>query len=391
MRVLFTSWAWPSHLYAMVPLAWAMRAAGHEVLVAGQPSLAVAAAHAGLPYAPIGSDVDSVGMVRGYALPTRRFGTPPALPSNGRGPRALRMFQVNAEAMVDDLVELAREWRPRLVVHDPTAWAGSIAAAAIGVPAVRHLYGADLMHAARPFLAGLLAPMGERHGLEDLDPLGAATIDPYPADVQVDVDYEPVPLKYVPYNGPGITPRLRPAARPRVCVTWGTTIARVDPERFLAGDVVRALASPEVEVVAAVTAAQREWLGPVPEGVRIVQDAPLHAVLPGCDLLVAHGGAGTSLTGMAAGLPQLLVPQLPDHEAHATRLARTGAAVLLPVDQAGPAELRERALGLLHDARAGAAAARLREEIAARPAPADVVPLLEEVAAAFSARPPGLH
>jgi len=40
MRVLFTSWAWPTHLYAMVPLARACRAAGHDVVVASPPALA---------------------------------------------------------------------------------------------------------------------------------------------------------------------------------------------------------------------------------------------------------------------------------------------------------------------------------------------------------------
>ncbi|MEU6721750.1 nucleotide disphospho-sugar-binding domain-containing protein [Nonomuraea sp. NPDC046802] len=381
MRVLFTAWAWPSHLYAMVPLAWAMRAAGHEVLVACQPSLMPAAERTGLPCAQVGADVDSVDMVRGYALPTRRFGTPATAPSNGRAPRALRMFQANAEAMVDDLVRLVREWRPALVVHDPTAWAGPVAAAVAGVPAVRHLYGADLVHRARRFLPELLAPMGERHGLDDLDPMGAATIDPFPSGVQVEVDYRPTPIRYVPYNGSGAAPVLGPAVKPRVCVTWGTTMARVHARRFLAGEVARALAGPDIEVVVAVTAAQRPLLGFLPDGVRVVEGAPLHALLPSCDLLVAHGGAGTSLTGLAAGLPQLLVPQLPDHDAHATRLVRAGVAAHLAPDDAGPAELREHAHRLLHDERAKEAALRLRQEIADRPAPAAVVPLLEELAA----------
>ncbi|MEU3908904.1 hypothetical protein AB0F20_34740, partial [Streptomyces goshikiensis] len=34
MRILFTTWAAPSHLFPLVPLAWAARVAGHEVLLA---------------------------------------------------------------------------------------------------------------------------------------------------------------------------------------------------------------------------------------------------------------------------------------------------------------------------------------------------------------------
>lgn len=35
MRVLFTTFPIPSHLHLLAPLAWALRAAGHEVGVAG--------------------------------------------------------------------------------------------------------------------------------------------------------------------------------------------------------------------------------------------------------------------------------------------------------------------------------------------------------------------
>uniref|UniRef100_J1RV42 Protein IroB n=1 Tax=Streptomyces auratus AGR0001 TaxID=1160718 RepID=J1RV42_9ACTN len=53
MRLLFTTWAWPSHLYALVTQAWACRAAGHEVLVASQPALAAEIGRCGLPAAVV--------------------------------------------------------------------------------------------------------------------------------------------------------------------------------------------------------------------------------------------------------------------------------------------------------------------------------------------------
>ncbi len=36
MRVLFTTYAEKTHFLAMAPLAWALRTAGHEVVVASQ-------------------------------------------------------------------------------------------------------------------------------------------------------------------------------------------------------------------------------------------------------------------------------------------------------------------------------------------------------------------
>ena len=38
MRVLFATYPERTHFLAMVPLAWALRTAGHEVRVASQPT-----------------------------------------------------------------------------------------------------------------------------------------------------------------------------------------------------------------------------------------------------------------------------------------------------------------------------------------------------------------
>jgi len=121
MRVLFTTWAWPSHLAAMVPLAWAFQSSGHEVLVAVQPSLLPQAARIGLTAYGVGADVDSVAMVRQYVLPSTAAAAGGAAPrGTGKGPRALQMFLAHAEAMADDLVALAWKWGPDLVVFDTT-------------------------------------------------------------------------------------------------------------------------------------------------------------------------------------------------------------------------------------------------------------------------------
>ncbi len=157
-------------------------------------------------------------------------------------------------------------------------------------------------------------------------------------------------------------------------VTWGHTMARLDPALFLAGHAARAVAAlPGTETVLAVTAAQRPLLGEVPDGVRVVTDAPLHTVLGDADLVVAHGGAGTVLTGLRAGAPLLLVPQLPDHAGHAARVLAAGAGEVLTRDEADAERLRDAAAGLLDPERGAerrAAARTLRDGMLAQPAPA---------------------
>ncbi|GAA1068914.1 DUF1205 domain-containing protein [Kitasatospora nipponensis] len=384
MRILFTTWAWPSHLYSLVPLAWACRAAGHEVLVASQPEIFDEIVRTGLPAAAVGTDVDAVGLVSGYLLPSAAVPAPvvPAGPE-GKGPRAMRMFYAHADSMVDDLTTLARDWRADLVVYEPTALAGPIAAAAAKIPAVRHLYGTDLLVRARGMLPDVLAPLAERNGAGAFDPFGAFTIDPCPQEFQLPVDYQRKPVRYLPFNGPGAapSPALAPpaAGRKRVVVTWGHTLAKLSDAHFFAPQAAAAVRGADTEVVLAVSAAQVPLLAGLPDDIKVVVDVPLNLLLGDADLVVSHGGAGTVLTALHAGLPLLLVPQLPDHTGHSARVLATGAGEVLTRDEATVEQLREDAQSLLEDGPQRAAARRLRERILEQPAPADLVPALEQL------------
>ncbi|RSD19461.1 nucleotide disphospho-sugar-binding domain-containing protein [Amycolatopsis eburnea] len=385
MRVVFTTWAWPTHLYALAPLAWACRAAGHEVLFASQPGLAREIRRAELTAARVGTDVDTAGIVREYLLPT----VPGAVPPTGK-PRAVRLLLAHAESMVDDLAELVRDWRADVVVYDPTALAGPLAAAAAGVPAVRHLYGADLLSRVSGVLAEAFAPLAARFGGLPFDACGTATIDPVPPSVQVPGTPPRLPVRYVPVNGP-----VQPAKafrtgrdRPRVCVSWGHTIAKVDPRRFLVDRVVAATAGLGVDVVLAVSAAQRPLLGPLPGHVRVLVDEPLQPVLAGCDLLVGHGGASSVLTSLHEGVPLLLVPQLPDHAGHSARVAARGAGVVVGVADATEDVLREQIRRLAEPGAPQRTAAReVAAEMRAQPSPARVAAALPTLTGPVLNRP----
>ena len=56
MRVLFVSLSEKSHVYLMVPLAWALSAAGHDVRVASYPLAVETITRAGLTAVPVGTD-----------------------------------------------------------------------------------------------------------------------------------------------------------------------------------------------------------------------------------------------------------------------------------------------------------------------------------------------
>ncbi|WP_306214430.1 glycosyltransferase, partial [Actinoplanes sp. RD1] len=344
------------------------------------------AAATGLPVVPVGADVDVPALVRGYAdgaaASAPAASVPAAEPGGRRAPRALAMVLALAEAMAPELLVYARRFRPDLVVFETTSWAGPVVAGALGVPSTRFLYGVDLLYAARDLAAGLLEPLTAQLGAPAARVLGDLVLDPAPEGLRLPVGYQAEPVRYVPYNGAGadIIPPLPPrGTRPRVCVTWGTTMSKLGPERFLAAEAGRAVGT-DAEIVYAVSTAQASRLGPLPPGATVLRDVPLHLLLDSCDAVVHHGGAGTMLTALTAGLPQVLVPQLPDHATHARLLAASGAGLVRTVEEARSGALREAAGTLLGSPAHGAAARRLRGEMDAHRSPAELVPVLEKLA-----------
>jgi len=385
-----------------VPLAWACRAAGHEVVFAGTPAIASVAVHTGLPTAVVGADLPPNSLTAPASTAAtyghQRF--PPDWPLRPRrlnaDQRALldqlgRNSAAAAEAMVGDLISFARCWRPDVIVHDTASFAGPVAAAVLGLPNLRHLTGVGLRPMERR--AGSQEPLPEYAAL--FDRLGVPprlpptlTIDPSPRSLRLPVDGMCLEQQFVPYNGSGAQPRwlLGARTRPRVCVSWGYSVlgaalalGRAAIMPCLAA--IAGLVELDVEVVLLATTRHLMLLGDLPPAVRVVESTPLHLVLAHCDLIVHQAGDGTALTAMALGVPQLTVTSKPDPALTSDRLAAVGAAIHLPyrdvADDPNPSRLIGGAAEkMLADAAYRAAAGRLRREMAGQPTPAAVVPAL---------------
>ncbi|GAA3731882.1 UDP:flavonoid glycosyltransferase YjiC (YdhE family) [Spinactinospora alkalitolerans] len=374
MRVLMASFPVVSHYFPMVPLAWALRAGGHEVRVASSPSLGDAVTGSGAVAVPVGDTLDTAAFWRG---PTQR--TP------DRRSRAMAMFAAVAEEMLPDLLGFASDWRPDVVVYEPRAYAGPVAAAVLGVPAVGHLWGADRTEERWALERGALEPLLDRYGVGEIAPLGEMAVDPCPPALQAPGRGERIRVRYVPYNGPGsdLADGDRPG-RPRLCVTWGTTYRWAEGPHPVQ-QVLDALAGEAVEVVLAVPPRMRAELA-VPDGVEVAESRPLHLLLPSCDGIVHHGGAGTAMTAAVHGLPQLVVPWVTDGEYLAGRVVAAGVGTAVDRGALGdPAEVLRAATRLLDDADLVAGALRLGEQIARQPPPAAAVAELERLVGAGGA------
>jgi UDP:flavonoid glycosyltransferase YjiC (YdhE family) len=101
--------------------------------------------------------------------------------------------------------------------------------------------------------------------------------------------------------------------------------------------------------------------------------------MPRAAAMVSHGGSGSTLTALAAGVPQAFVPLFVDGPANAQRVADLGAGIV-----AG--DLRSAVEALLHDPSYATAARRVADEIAALPPIDEAVELIQRSAAGHAIR-----
>jgi UDP:flavonoid glycosyltransferase YjiC (YdhE family) len=80
----------------------------------------------------------------------------------------------------------------------------------------------------------------------------------------------------------------------------------------------------------------------LPETILSVGSLDHARLFPRLDLVVHHGGAGTTATALRAGTPQLIVPHIVDQFFHGRRIAELGLGPV-PVKKTA---LRQRLLGL---------------------------------------------
>lgn len=371
LRVLVVANAASSHYYCMVPFAWALRAAGHDVRVAVPPRLVDAVRDSGMVAWPVGADVDLGPIPRSGA--TAVAGTTGSAAQSRMAQTGGRFIRHGA-AMVDDLLAGTEMWRPDLVVHEPTAVAGPLVATALGVPSVAHRWGVDVGRAVIEAAEAELIALYGKHGVAYRGVDSDFVVDPCPASLQDPSLPAGEPMRFVGYGGGGrVPPRIpRVAGRDRVVLTMGTIAGSLGGM-----GVVRELTDVMVEmglqVVIAVLAEQRAELGYVPDGAIALESYPLEELIAEADLVAHHGGAGTSLTSIAHGVPQLVVPYVGDSFVTGARIEATGAGLRVPIRECEPARIRSAVTSLLVDPSYRVAARRLQDELLSAPSVSDVV------------------
>jgi hypothetical protein len=355
VKVCFSAIPGHGHVLPMVPLAAAAAAAGHEVSFAAGSEFVGRLPVPVLPGVPEGmtlsdAEAEARAEIRDpddpFAFPRAMFGV--VMPRH-IAPRLLAEWQ--------------RHGPPDLVIHEGSNIGAAMAAAEADVRAVAfHIS----LSSPNRFVGMLQRDTGVRI---------ATLIDPRPPTWSAGdtTDIDRVPIRSVAWSEPSADLPAwltDPSVGPKAYVTLGTVA--FGAVQVLRRSVLETAARCAGVVVAAGPEANLDALGDLPANVHLARYVDQARVLQHVDVAVHHGGTGTTLGCLAAGVPQVLTPQGADQFVNAARLVELGLGHAVAND-AHDGDV-ERAVGsLLEDESLRGRVRAMRDEITAMPSPAQVV------------------
>jgi UDP:flavonoid glycosyltransferase YjiC (YdhE family) len=293
----------------------------------------------------------------------------------------------DARAALPAMGQLVDRLRPDLIVREPAEFAGLVAAQARGIPSVSVNIGLDAFLDHTIEAADTLARLGLGEPETVLVSEPRWTVLPHSIDAPPRAPVATQPQRFAAADGPG-SGQL-PAwgdgdgNRPLVYLTFGSVAAGLGLYPVMYRAALDALADLPVKVLVTTgTGADLVELGALPDNVRVEQWVPQADVLRRAALVVHHGGYGTLLGALTAGVAQVAVPLFSaDQFDNAVRIGELGLGLTVPGDLTraanGPsmtfpspglvAELRRAAEAVLADPGVHERAARAAAEMAELP------------------------
>jgi UDP:flavonoid glycosyltransferase YjiC (YdhE family) len=389
MRALFTVQPSVGHLHPLVPVASALSAAGHEVAVCTSASFRSQVDAFGLTHIDAGRDWLASDQSTWDAFPPM----PPPGPEFAAF--VVTMFaDVTTRRMVPDLLSIASEWRPDLVVRESMEYGGCVAAESLGIP---HASVAGNGYSAVDSPAIHYFPGNRRAVAEPLarhrEHFGLAP------DPDVEMPFRYLHLCFTPPGWDGASmPRPRNAHflrhvnavqpglrvpdwvdelpdRPTVLASLGTVFNKY-PGVLEA--IVGGLGDEAVNLIVSIGRDQDPArFGPQPPHVHVEAYVPQPLLLPHCDVFVTHGGFNSVKEALIAGVPMVVVPITADQPYCAERCAALGVARTVDPGDRTPEAIREAVRAVLDDPSYRATAQSFQAEMQALPGPEHMLELLE--------------
>ncbi len=322
------------HLGPLRPFLDAARRAGHDTVVIAPPTMAAMVEATGYEFWPGGEPPEAdVAPIR------EQLAVVGPLEASVLGNRDL-FGRLAAAAMLPFMVDAVDQWQPDLILRDPCEYSSAAVAAATGVGVVQVAISfaeaewGSIMVAA-PALEEL------RPGLTDI-----VRATPYWTRFPAALDPSPFPTTVRTRE----TATRAPVALPRwwghddrrlVYVTFGTVLAHMTSAAATFAVACEAVTDLDARVLLTVGPAfDPSLLGSVPAHVHVEQWVDQLDVLAAADAVVGHGGSGTTLATLAAGVPMVVVPRFADQFLNAERVVQAGAGIAVDTGTGDDGHLR---------------------------------------------------
>ena len=399
MRVLFTSRGSSGHVGPLAPFAHACLRAGHDVLVTAQRQFGGNVERLGLPLAPVDepSRDEWMPLMGGFAGLD--------IDSAHRVMVGEFFAGLDVRAGLPALGRLIESWRPDVIVRESWEFGSELLADRYEVPMLRVGLGlagteAETTELAAPALDKARAEIGLAS-----DPAGERLhATPYMTMMPTELDD---PATAVPAQTRRFRFEVNPGANelpdwwpgnddPLVYLTFGSVAAGAHlpyyPDLYRAA--IEALAPLAIRILLTVGDTEREIaeLGGLPSNVHAETWVPHDDAARLADVIVCHGGFGSTLGALAHGTPLVVLPLFSnDQWANGEALARTGAGITVAddaserkvLDLPGPTTINELAgavTAILNDPSYRREAVRVSEAMGALPPVDESVRFIEEIA-----------
>jgi MGT family glycosyltransferase len=409
-RFLLTLWDGGGNVTPELGVARRLVQRGHQVHVLGDPTLAAAAESAGCSFtswsrAPHRASLDLADD------PVKDWEANDPLETL----RGLRdnLMSGPAAAFAADTAEALEAYRPDVVLADTEMFGSVIAAQAARIPVavvIPNLWSIPLAGVGdkgvnrlvtRIVNAGLphLNEVRADYGLPALDSffdqvleadrivvLTSRTFDPASSFVPENVRYVGPVLDDPAWVEPWNPPWPDSNRDPLVLVGFSSVFQDQGP---VLQRVIDALSTMEVRALVPVGLMLDAGQLVASPNVAVVRSAPYTAVLDDASVVVTHGGHGTAIRTLAAGVPMVCMPMGRDQDVTAAQVVAMGAGVgLLPT--ASSEEISAAVTEVLHNDEFTVHASRLGASIAAEHDALDVARAFEQLVDPLSARGDGV-
>jgi UDP:flavonoid glycosyltransferase YjiC (YdhE family) len=319
MRILAAcSLGGAGHFNPLVAFLRAARRRGDEVLTVGPPALREMVESAGFPFRAGGEpSEEQVAAIR------ERLPVVAAAEASVLGNREL-FGRLATATMLAGMEDAWRDWDPDLVLRDPTEYASAVLAARTRTPIAQ--VAISLAEAEAGSIAAAAPALQEhRQGL-----VSELRAQPYLTRFPASLDPSPF-ADTVRYHEPRETPVSLPdwwrgSDAPLIYMTFGTVLGHMSIAAETFRMALKAVERTHARVL--LTVGRRfdaSTLGPVPANVHLEPWIDQARVLDHADLVVCHGGSGTTLAALAAGVPLVIVPLFADQFENARRIAAARA------------------------------------------------------------------